>query len=82
MVIQDPCGICKKPVANNHYAIKCDICDKWVHIKCNYVSKDSYNQYIDENLDQEIEEKDKSKWICIKCINSNLPLDHELDNLN
>ena len=67
MVIKYPCGVCEKAVAETHNALQCDICDKWVHIKCNFVSKDLYNSYIHEN------EGDKSKWICINCINSNLP---------
>ena len=71
MVIKYPCGICEKAVAKNHNALVCDICEKWVHIKCNFVSKDLYNSYIDENQNPLI--NDKSKWICINCINSNLP---------
>ena len=34
-----PCGVCSKPVANNHNALCCDSCDKWVHIKCNFLNK-------------------------------------------
>ena len=33
------CGICSKSVANNHNALCCDNCDKWVHIKCNFLDK-------------------------------------------
>ena len=51
----------------------CDLCDKWVHIKCNYVSKDLYNSYINENENPLIHDNDTSKWICINCMNSNLP---------
>jgi len=47
----------------------CDVCDKWIHIKCNNVSKDLYNSYVIENENSLPSEK----WICIKCINSNLP---------
>jgi len=73
MVIKYPCGICEKAVAKNHNALMCDICDKWVHIKCNCISKDLYNSYILENNNPLLNESDKSKWICIKCVNSNLP---------
>ena len=37
-----PCGVCSKPVANNHNALCCDSCDKWVHIKCNFFDKKTY----------------------------------------
>ena len=47
-----------------------------IHIKCNFVSKDLYNQFIDENSNPSIEENDKSNWICIHCINSNLAFGH------
>ena len=73
MVIKYPCGICEKAVAKNHNALMCDICDRWVHIKCNNVPKDLYNSYIIENENPFLNENDKSKWICINCINSNLP---------
>jgi len=73
MVIKYPCGVCEKAVAKNHNALMCDVCDKWVHIKCNYVSKDLYNSYILENENPFLNENDKSKWICINCIKSNLP---------
>jgi len=76
MVIQDPCGICKKPVATSHNALMCDICDKWVHIRCNFVSKDFYNDLIDENLDPSIENNQKTKWICNNCFKSNVPFGH------
>ena len=33
-----PCGICLKPVAKNHKAVKCDYCDLWIHIKCFFFS--------------------------------------------
>ena len=73
MVIKYPCGLCAKSVAITHNALVCDICEKWVHIKCNFVSKDLYNSYIDENKNPLINDNDKSKWICINCINYNLP---------
>ena len=34
-----PCKICEKKVASNHNAICCDICNKWVHISCNNISR-------------------------------------------
>ena len=43
MVIQFPCGICSKAVANNHQAIKYDKCNLWIHIKCDKINKQTYN---------------------------------------
>ena len=57
MVIQFPCGICSKAVANNHQAIKCDRCNLWIHIKCNKINKQTYN-YL---------KSDSSNWFCISC---------------
>ena len=39
---QFPCGICEKNVNHNQIAVFCDQCDKWIHIKCNNISKVEY----------------------------------------
>ena len=62
-VIQFPCGICSKAVANNHQAIKCDKCNLWIHIKCNKINKQTYN-YL---------KSDSSHWFCISCNKKFLP---------
>ena len=62
-----PCGICEKNVNQHQNAVFCDQCDKWIHIKCNDVSKIEYETFQ--------KEPDNSKhWICIKCtiINNSL----------
>ena len=69
MVIKYPCGICEKAVAKNHKAVVCDLCDKWVHCRCSNVSLSEYNDMID---DANNDESTNKKWICIKCINSNI----------
>ena len=33
--IKFPCKICENNVTNCDHAIQCDLCDSWVHIKCN-----------------------------------------------
>ena len=63
MVIQFPCGICSKAVANNHQALKCDKCNLWIHIKCNNINKQTYN-YL---------KWDSSHWFCITCTKEFLP---------
>ena len=62
-VIQFPCGICSKAVANNHQAIKCDKCNLWIHIKCNKMNKQTYN-YLKPN---------NSHWLCVSCTKGFLP---------
>ncbi len=69
MVVKYPCGICEKAVAKNHRAIVCDLCNKWVHCKCSNVPLSEYNDLIDDANNNESNEQ---KWICIKCINSNI----------
>ena len=49
MPVSHPCGICTKPVAHNHRAIECDICKLWIHIKCNFISKERYFELIEED---------------------------------
>ena len=39
-----PCNICKRSVASNHNAIYCDICNKWVDISCNNISRFCYRK--------------------------------------
>ena len=63
MGIKYPCKICKKAVANSHRAVQCDICQSWVHIKCNNISAKDYDQMINSN----------DSFYCIKCLNDNFP---------
>ena len=58
-----PCNLCNKPVASTHKALCCDICDNWVHIKCNSVSASDY----------ELLKHSDSKWFCVKCIGEVFP---------
>ena len=57
MPVKFPGKICKKPVASNHKAVCCDVCDTWVHIKCNKINTQTYN----------ISKKEKASWSCIEC---------------
>ena len=40
------------PVAKNHKAVQCDLCDSWVHIACNNLTVYTYQKL----------KKDKSPW--------------------
>ena len=57
-----PCSVCEKNVNTSHRAIQCDICDRWIHIKCNLLNSKDY-----ENLKHSDE-----PFYCIKCIETNI----------
>ena len=48
-MIAYPCGVCNKSVASNHRAIECDLCKKWIHLKCNKLADKDYKFYQDAN---------------------------------
>ena len=58
-----PCGICGKSVNCNHKAIQCDLCDFWIHIKCNGLNANDYASL----------QKSSEKWFCSKCVYEILP---------
>jgi exonuclease III len=64
-----PCSVCSKNVNSNHHAICCDICDQWVHIRCNLLEAKTYNQM---KNDSEQDHPDK-RFYCISCIQDNIP---------
>ena len=70
MTIKFPCGICEKPVANNHQAINCDKCGLWIHIKCNRINKQTYIYLMRENF----------HWYCLLCTKTFLPYSILNDN--
>ena len=55
------CPICSKKVANNHKAVLCDLCNTWVHIKCNQLSSNDYEQF---------KSKSDLNFTCLKCTHS------------
>ena len=58
------CSVCEKIVAKNHHAIECDLCLKWIHIKCNKFDIKEYKNY----------QTDKTmKFYCMKCLRETLP---------
>ena len=64
------CPVCSKKVAKNHKAILCDLCNTWVHIKCNQLSSDDYEQFkMNPNLN----------FTCLQCTHSIFPF-ISLDN--
>ena len=67
-----PCGICSKNVTNNHYAVYCDNCNVWVHIKCNNITKYCYRKL----------EKSKDPWFCKNCIKDIVPFSELSQKIN
>ena len=61
--IKFPCKICKNNVTNSDQAIQCDLCDSWVHIKCNDLN------YIDYKFPQ----NSNDPWFCILCCSEIFP---------
>ena len=71
MPVRDPCGICLKAVAKSHRAIYCDICSKWVHIKCNFIDQPTY-----ENL-----KLSNETWYCLNCTKNIIPFSNVSNEL-
>ena len=69
MVVKYPCSVCQKCVKTNDRALCCDICEKWVHIKCNEITPAKYKEL--QNYE------DSEPFICIACIRSELPFGFE-----
>ena len=71
MAVKFPCKICEKAVAGNHRVVCCNICNIWVHIKCNRINTQTYI----------ILKKENASWSCIECSKSVFPFS-KLDNTN
>ena len=60
----NPCSVCSKNVNNNNRAISCDICDQWVHVRCNMLDAKDYT---------EMKNYLNKTFYCISCSNENMP---------
>ncbi len=63
-----PCGSCPELVKNKDPGVQCDDCDKWYHIACGNVTRETYATYCDN--DQSFD------WICPMC---NIDSDDQCD---
>ena len=61
--IKFPCKICKNNVTNSDQAIQCDLCDSWVHIKCNDLNF----------IDYKFLQNSNDPWFCISCCSEIFP---------
>ena len=55
--IKFPCQICENNVTYCDQAIQCDLCDSWVHSKCNDLNYTDYKFLQNSN----------GPWFCILC---------------
>ena len=58
--IKYPCGTCQRPVATNHRAMACDLCNTWVHIKCCGMTPREYENFQAQG--------DNLSWMCPACV--------------
>ena len=58
-----PCSSCEKNFNINHRAIQCDICDQWIHLKCNFLNSKDYDSL----------KISEDPFICIKCFETIIP---------
>ena len=59
-----PCRVYNKNVDTNDHAVQCDLCNFWIHIKCNNLNDVNY-KYLQRLSDS---------WYCITCSSSRFPL--------
>ena len=67
-----PCRICAKNVHGKDKVVQCDICELWVHIKCNTLD------YLDYRYLQNCGES----WHCIDCCSTIFPFNSLSNNKN
>ena len=72
MTNTDICPFCEKIVKNRDKAICCDLCIKWIHIRCNNLN----------DLDYEYLKNNDETWYCKTCIQEILPFCNKKINPN
>ena len=67
-----PCRICAKNVLDKDKAVQFDLCELWIHIKCNNLNYRDYRylQSCDES------------WYCIECCSTIFPFNSLSSNKN
>ena len=65
-----PCVKCNRNVGKRHRAVCCDICNRWVHIKCNLINPNDYKKL----------QNDPSPFYCIQCTTTIFPFGKITDN--
>ena len=52
-----PCRVCTLEVEDHDKSVKCDLCDRWIHIKCADINYQKYGKL----------KKDPLVWYCADC---------------
>ena len=58
------CGICAEEVHSDDAAVCCDTCNKWVHISCDVLSTEDYNDMAQNPT--------ANPWFCKVCSGSEM----------
>lgn len=71
MVLKHYCGVCVKFIQSNQKAIFCDLCKKWIHLKCTELSRVDYI-----SLDGS-----PNEWFCSPCLQNLFPFNQIDDDI-
>ena len=52
-----PCRVCTLEVEDDDKSVQCDLCDRWIHIKCAEINHQKYEKL----------KKDPLAWYCAGC---------------
>ena len=62
-IVFPSCNICEKSFSDKDDAIQCDICQAWIHLKCNKLNHNGY-KYLQGSSDP---------WFCLYCCSTIFP---------
>ena len=74
-MVKDPCSVCSTTVRDNQRGIFCDLCLRWVHLRCTSLDVANYNR-LSESADD---------WYCHNCLAKLFPfnwIDDDLEYFN
>ena len=59
MIGHFPCRVCTFKVKDDDKFVRCDLCDRWIHINCAEINHQKYEKL----------KKDPLAWYCADCTN-------------
>ena len=62
-IVFPSCNISEKSVSDKDHAIQCDICQAWIHLKCNKLNHIDYKYF----------QVSRNPWFCLYCCSSIFP---------